>query len=130
MGLKNCSECGKIYLENAVKLCPDCYEAEEAHERTIGEYLREHGRSSIEQIHQATGVKEKTIVRMLKSGRLFADGMIGYPCGMCGVVIYEGRLCAACGVGLVKQAQKSNENREEQKRAEHERLGVRMYSKD
>lgn len=129
MGLKNCSECGKIYLENPSKLCPECYGQEEVHEHKIGEYLREHGKSSIEAIHKGTGVKEKTIVRMLKSGRLFTEGMIGYPCGMCGVVIYEGRLCGACGVGLVKQAQESNANRDAQRIA-HERDGVRMYSKD
>ena len=128
MGISNCSECGKLYLENPSKLCQDCYAQEEVHEHAIGEFLRENGKSSIEAIHKATGVKEKTIVRMLKSGRLFTEGMIGYSCGMCGKLIYEGRLCGACGTDLAKQAQESNQSREE--RAAHERGGVRMYSKD
>lgn len=128
MGLNNCSECGKLYLENPSKLCQDCYVKEETYEHAIGEFLRENGKSSIEAIHKATGVKEKTIIRMVKSGRLFAEGMIGYPCGMCGKVIFEGRLCGACGTDLAKQAQQSNENREKQQQREHD--GVRMYSKD
>ena len=129
MGLSNCSECGKLYLENPSKLCQDCYAQEEIHEHAIGEFLRENGKSSIEAIHKATGVKEKTIVRMLKSGRLFTEGMIGYACAMCRKVIYEGKLCSECGSGLMKQAQQSNQNREAQ-HAAHERDGVRMYSKD
>lgn len=129
MSLKNCSECGKIYLENPSKLCPECYAQEEVNEHAIGEFLRENGKSSIEEIHKATGVKERTIVRMLKSGRLFTEGMIGFPCDMCRKTIYEGRLCAACGSGLAKQAQQSNENREHQ-RLQHERDGIRMYTKD
>jgi len=130
MGLNNCSECGKLYLENPSKLCQECYAQEEIHEHTIGEFLRENGKSSIDEIHRATGVKEKTIVRMLKSGRLFAEGMIGYPCGMCGKVIYDGRLCGACGTDLAKQAHQSNESRERQQREEYESTGVRMYSKE
>jgi rRNA maturation endonuclease Nob1 len=130
MALKNCIECGKICLENPSKLCPDCYAQEEVHEHTVGEYLREHGKSSIEQIHQATGVKEKIIVRMMKSGRIVSTGMIGYPCDMCGKIIYESRLCGACGSGLVKQVQQVNENKDTQRRPDHERGGVRMYSKD
>lgn len=129
MGLKNCSECGKIYLENPSKLCPDCFAQEELNEHAIGEYLRENGRSSIEAIHKGTGVKERTIVRMLKAGRLFTSGMIGFPCEMCAKTIYEGRFCSACSSGLLKQAKRCNDDREAL-RAQQERDGIRMYSKD
>jgi len=134
MGLRNCTECGKLCMENPSKLCLECYAQEEAHEHAIGEYLREHGKATIEQIYKATGVKEKVILRMLKSGRLFSDGLIGYPCEMCRETIYDGRLCSNCSSGLVKQVQKVNENREYEQRAgqrtEHQRTGLRMYTKD
>ena len=130
MSIKNCLECGKLCIENPSKLCPECYAQEEIHEHTIGEYLRETGKATIEQIHKDTGVKEKIIIRMLKSGRLFSDGLIGYPCEMCREPIYEGRLCVSCGSGLVKQVRKSNENRELEERAAHQRTGLRMYTKD
>jgi rRNA maturation endonuclease Nob1 len=129
VGIRNCVECGKICMENPSKLCQDCYAQEEEHEHTVGEYLREHGKASIDQIQKDTGVKEKIIARMLKSGRLFAQGMIGYPCEMCRESIYEGRLCVTCGSGLAKQVRQVSENRERE-RAEHERTGLRMYTKD
>lgn len=130
MGLKNCIECGKICLENPSKLCPQCYEQEEVHEHTVSEYLREVGKATMEEIHKATGVQEKIIARMLKSGRLYSKGLIGYPCEMCRQPIYDGRLCADCASGLTKQVQKVNEDREYEQRAQHQRTGLRMYTKD
>jgi len=129
MAIKNCSECGKIYLENPSKLCPECYAQEEIHEHKIGEYLREKGKATIEEIHQATGVKEKVIVRMLKSGRLFSEGLIGYPCEMCQTIIYEGRLCTACGSGLMKQVQKVKDDIDNSERS-RQRDGLRMYTRE
>ena len=130
MGLRNCTQCGKLCMENPSKLCPECYAQEEVHEHTIGEYLRETGKATIAQIHKDTGVDEKIIVRMLKSGRLFSEGLIGYPCDMCREPIYEGRLCTNCAHGLVKQVHKVNEDREYEQRTEHQRTGLRMYTRD
>ena len=130
MGIRNCIECGKLCMENPSKLCPECYSQEELHEYAIGAYLRENGRATLEKIHQATGVSEKIIMRMLKSGRLFNEGLIGYPCEMCREPIYEGRLCADCSSGLVKQIHDSNGDREIEQRIEQQRTGVRMYSED
>lgn len=127
MAIRNCLECGKICLDNPSKLCPECYEQEEQHEHAVGEFLRENGKATIEEIHQATGVKEKTIVRMLKSGRLFADGLVGYPCETCRTPIYEGRLCPSCASGFGQQV---NKMRNADEHAEHNRTGMRMYTKD
>ena len=130
MAIRNCLECGKLCLENPSKLCPDCYAEEEVHERTVGEFLRENGRATIEEIQEATGVKEKIIARMLKSGRLFSDGLVGYPCEMCRTPIYEGRLCSSCGSGLAEQVRQVSDTMNSPERAGHQRTGIRMYTKD
>jgi len=129
MAIRNCSECGKICLENPSKLCPECYAQEEIHEHKIGEYLRDKGKASIEEIHEATGVKEKIIVRMLKNGRLFSDGLIGYPCEMCRAIIYEGRLCTACGNGLMQQVKKLKDDTDNSER-NRQQDGLRMYTRE
>jgi uncharacterized Zn finger protein (UPF0148 family) len=127
MSIKNCPECGKLFMENPSGLCPACYAEEEVYEHKIGEYLREYGKASIEQIHEATGVKEKIILRMLKSGRLLVDGvrMISYPCDMCGAPIFEGRLCSKCGSNFAKQV---NEVYRINEPAADSQKGVRMYT--
>lgn len=129
MNLKNCPECGKLYLENPSGLCPACYAEEEVYEHKIGDFLREFGRASVEQIHEATGVKEKIILRMLKSGRLFAEGqnLISYPCDMCRELIFEGRLCAKCSSNFAKQVRKTWKIDEP---AVDSQRGVRMYTKE
>ncbi|MDF2636168.1 MAG: hypothetical protein K0R78_3042 [Pelosinus sp.] len=129
MGIKNCPECGKLYVENPSGLCPECYAQEEVYEHQIGEYLREYGKASVETIHKATGVKEKIILRMIRSGRLLVDGisLISYPCDMCGVPIYEGRICAKCGSSFTKQVK---EVWREKDNYGSQRDGLRMYSKD
>jgi len=117
-------------MENPSKLCPECYAQEEQHELAIGEYLRTTGKATIEEIHEATGVKEKIILRMLKSGRLFSEGLIGYPCDMCHQPIYDGRLCLNCASGLAKQVQQINESRAPEGSTEYQRTGLRMYTED
>lgn len=116
-------------MENPSGLCPACYKQEEIYEHKIGEYLREFGKSSVEEIHKATGVKEKVILRMLKSGRLFAEGqnLVNYPCDMCGAPIYEGRLCSKCGSDFTKQVKEVWKTDE---RSVDSQRGVRMYTKD
>jgi len=131
VGIRNCIECGKVCIENPSKLCPDCYAEEEQNEHAVGEFLRDHGKAPIHEIHLATGVKEKTIVRMLKSGRLFAEGMVGYPCESCHDIIYEGKLCVKCMSGFIGQVREAQAN--DEKRAQEEQLqqrGVRMYTKE
>jgi flagellar operon protein (TIGR03826 family) len=129
MNVKNCPECGKLFMVNPSGMCPECYEKEEIYEHKIGEFLREHGKASVEEIHQATGVKEKIILRMLKSGRLLTEGLnlISYPCDTCGAPIYEGRLCSRCGSNFTKQVREVSRSNDANANA---RNGVRMYSKE
>ncbi|MCX7780174.1 MAG: flagellar protein [Negativicutes bacterium] len=118
MSLKNCPECGKVYLDNPAEMCPDCYRREEEDADKVAEFLREHPRSHIDEVHQATGVKHKIILRMIRKGRIVGDVNIVYPCESCGRPIAEGRVCEECGrkiLSQIKPAEKpAPEKREDQ----------------
>lgn len=114
MGLTNCSGCGKLMLDNPRGICPDCYAQEEQDELAIVEFLREKKRSSVEDIHKATGVKYKTIMRMIQEKRILSDMEITYPCESCGTPILQGRLCASCNKGILDQLMKSEQTRQTQ----------------
>lgn len=103
MGLKNCPECGRLYVENVSGLCPSCYKQVEDDEFRVVEFLRNKDKASLQEIHEATGVKESIIMRMLRRGRLFSDVVISYPCETCGEPITEGRLCSRCSKGFLEQ---------------------------
>lgn len=110
MKLMNCPECGKVFLENMTGLCPECYREEEKAELKVIEFLREKEKSSIEEIRQATGVKERTILRMLKRGSFVGIAGVSYKCENCGRPIYDGRLCAKCNKEFMKQVNAMQQN--------------------
>ena len=128
MALKNCSDCGKIYVENVSGLCPDCLEKEEEQERLIIDFLRKKDKASVEEIHKETGVKERTILRMMKKGRFLSYGDIAYKCESCDNLITEGRVCDEWVRYSLKQVKEVNEKR--RKDEEHRRTGERMYTRD
>lgn len=104
MALANCKECGKLYLQNAAGLCPDCFRQEEEDQEKVAHYLRDHKRASITEVHEATKVPEKTILKMIKKGRITGgDILVSYSCETCGKAITEGRVCTECGRKVLDQ---------------------------
>ncbi len=130
MKLTNCLECGNLCVESLTNLCPKCMRAEEDAEERVAEYLRNIARASVEEIHQATGVKHRVILRMLKRGRLFTDAIISYPCETCGAPITEGRVCNSCNRNIVSQLKPAAEEWKPEKRPESVRKDEQMYTKD
>lgn len=130
MKLVNCSDCGTLCVESPTNLCPNCMRAEDEAEDRVAEYLRNTAKASLEDIHQATGVKHRIILRMLKRGRIFSDAIISYPCETCGAPITEGRVCANCSKNIVDQIKTTPEEWKPQERLESTRKDERMYTKD
>lgn len=130
MGLKNCPECGKLYIENATGMCADCYKKVEQDEMKVVEYLRERRKASLRQIHEDTGVKESLIMRMLKRGRITSEFVVSYPCETCGKLITKGRLCDACSSSIMEQLHAGSKEWQPQERKESLRGNERMYTND
>ncbi len=112
MGLRNCPGCGKLMVETPRGICPECYANEEQAELKVVEFLRNVPKSSLEEIHEATGVATKTIMRMIKEKRIHSDIQVFYPCEACQTPIYEGRVCSKCSTALLKQAGFIQQNKE------------------
>ena len=105
--LKNCSECGKVYMEVGQGMCPDCVLKEQESEQVVYAFVRDHDKCSIKEIVDGTGVKEKVVFRMLKAGRFIASGLeISYPCQGCGAPITTGKLCSKCSKDIINQAER------------------------
>ena len=96
--MKNCSSCGKVFVAiNNARICMDCREKEEKWEREIVEYVRDHPKSTIAEIVEATGVQEPVIRRMIREGRFVSTGIeLYYPCEKCGSPIDKGQYCEKC----------------------------------
>ncbi len=127
MNLKNCPECGKVYLENPRGLCPACIEEEEQDALKVMEYLREVKKASVTKIHEDTGIREKIILRMMHHGLLIGNFEIGYACDHCGGEIYEGRLCSHCSQNLINQIKPAYQDKQPEESA---RQREKMYTSD
>lgn len=107
--LKNCVGCGKLYMEVGQGMCPACYDKELEEEQVVYSYVRDHDKCGIQEIVKETGVKERTVLRMLKNGRFVAHGIeITYPCQGCGEPITTGKLCDKCSNDIINQANRLN----------------------
>ena len=102
--LKNCSNCGRIFVDTGLGICRDCHEKEEEQMQEVSSYVRDHPRSRVKEIAEALGVKERLIMRMIREGRFVVDGVaLEYPCETCGTFITKGRFCDKCNKDLQDQ---------------------------
>ena len=112
-------------MENVARLCPECYRKQEDDAETVIEFLRDTSKATMEEIHQATGVKHKIILRLLRSGRIMGD--ISYPCDSCGDLITEGRLCNKCSKNILDQIKTEDRHKEPEPDV---RIRSRMYGRE
>ena len=96
--MKHCSSSGKVFVSiNNARICMDCRAKEEEWEKAIVEFVRDHPKSQIGEIVEATGVQEPVIRRMIREGRFVSSGAdLYYPCEKCGSPIQKGQYCDKC----------------------------------
>lgn len=98
MEVRNCPQCGKLFVYAGRNLCLDCIGREELQFEAIKTHLREHPGCTVDALHEATGVPRQLILRFLREGRLvkgdLAEGEL--RCRRCGRAISSGALCAGC----------------------------------
>ena len=129
--VKNCPVCGKIYQEIGQKMCRDCYNKMLDKEREVINYVRDHPKSKIPEIIEATGAHEKLIRKLISEGRFEQVGVkMTYPCEKCGAPIITGKLCSNCQESLHKDLLASKEKIDAAKKAiAAQSMGVGMHSK-
>ena len=133
--LKNCPECGKLFMDTGVRICRDCMDREEEMMLKISSFVRDNPHSTIKEIVEGVeGAKERLIRRMIKEGRFVQDGMdVSYPCEKCGKLINNGRFCPKCDEELKKEvikAQKKAVERAVQEIKKKRPMGTGFRSKD
>lgn len=97
--LRNCPQCGKVFMKVVRNLCPACIDLEEKQYDEVCTYLRKNPGAQVEQIEEDTGVEETKVLRWMREGRLVADGLDGKSvliCQRCGRQVEKGNLCPKC----------------------------------
>lgn len=129
MKLASCPVCGQLYIKGVIEMCPKCLAQEEENERIVAEYVDDHSRCTVEEVHKVTGIKESVIYRMIESGRLQECENLQYPCQQCGTIINKGRLCRTCMESFLDQVKemKAKEEKVENRKNGYQSAG--MYTK-
>ena len=97
MNLRNCSECGKVFVFVNRNICPDCQDKEEEMFGQARDYIKEHPGATIMEVSEKTGVSEEKIFRFLRDGRIVSSNVnLGLVCESCGAPISSGRACDKC----------------------------------
>lgn len=106
MDLRNCRQCGKVFVFKGKMICPACLEEEETEYELVRAYLVEHPGDGIAAVVEATGVSEARILQFFREGRLEAKKGAGpLLCEICGTPVAEGRICPKCLSRLRNEAQ-------------------------
>ena len=74
--LRNCNNCGKVHTL-PTKMCEECREREKKLYRKVKDYLWDNPNSTVDEIHEGTGVSREKIIQFVREGRfVVAEGNI------------------------------------------------------
>lgn len=120
MKIKNCVDCGRVHVHPSRDICPLCYQSEEADFAKVKEYLWDKASSSVDAVHEKTGVSKERIIKFIRQGRILAAGLaaeILLACEKCGEPVIEGQYCEKCRDELItglteEEAERAEESEE------------------
>ena len=130
--LRNCSNCGKIFMSNGEKICPNCVQEQKELELVVVEYVRDHPKCKIHEIMEETQAPESLIRRLIEEGRFEQIGVnLSYPCKKCGKPIIAGQYCEDCLTEMQENLQTVQQGiSKSAEEAAAANRGHGMYSKD
>lgn len=70
--LRNCPECGKLFSNPDLDLCPSCSKEEEALYYKAYAYVRDHPNCTVEEIIKGTGLPRKKVLKFVRKGLFYA----------------------------------------------------------
>lgn len=107
MELKNCLKCQRTFgARDNEEYCSKCsMDHIEEDFKKVRDYLYDYPGADIKEVAQATGVSERTIIKLLKDERIevVEDSNALLKCERCTVGIKSGRYCDECKNDIEKE---------------------------
>ncbi|MCL2168533.1 MAG: MerR family transcriptional regulator [Defluviitaleaceae bacterium] len=101
--MAKCAKCKKLFPRFSLPICDSCEKEEETIFDLVKEYLRDHPKTTVGEVSEATGVSTKKILGYLREGRIEIHEGAGLACGHCGTGIRSGQLCKDCFENAAKK---------------------------
>lgn len=129
--LANCINCDAVYVKKLRNVCQKCYEEEEKAFEVVYRFLlpRKNREATMIDIVEATGVKEKLIIKFIREKRLLTSEfpMLAYGCERCGGNIVTGNICTDCSQELREELDKFEEDSERSTKRKLEEEQIDVY---
>lgn len=109
MAFKSCQKCGRIFALIRSPFCGSCLEIIDQEYRLIRRHIDEHPQATVTDIATDLQIDERTILYLLREGRLETRQKVHWPCSGCGHPIQAGDTCADCRSRLVSNFMKPSE---------------------
>lgn len=111
MNLRNCKECGKVFVYIKKDICPACLDKEDDMFDKVRDFLKDNPGAHITEVSEKTEVPEEKVIKFLREGRIVSGNaeLTGLFCETCGAPISSGYTCAACREKLRKGIQSITE---------------------
>ncbi|WP_209121476.1 TIGR03826 family flagellar region protein [Alkalihalobacillus sp. BA299] len=128
--LENCPRCGGLFIKALRSICDKCHKEVDQMFQTVYTFIRkrDNRKASLQEVVEATGVKEEYIFQFIREGRLQLAEFpnLGYPCDSCGKLIREGKLCTSCFSNLKKDLEQHHKEQEIAERHQKKEHSTRM----
>ncbi|HHU93059.1 MAG TPA: flagellar protein [Halanaerobiaceae bacterium] len=133
LDLRNCPNCGRLFAKKpGVDLCPVCLDTEEEDFQKVKSFLWDYPNSTIEVVHEKTGVSRERIIKFIRDDRLIAEGLtLDYTieCERCGTLIPSGRFCKKCQDELVKGLSPDKDRSQQVSNKRDEKSRMHLYDR-
>lgn len=99
MDVRNCRSCGRLFnYLSGQQMCDSCKAALEEKFQDVKTYIREHQKSTINEVSEECDVSAKQIKQWIREERLSftEDSGVYLECESCGEPVLTGRFCNKC----------------------------------
>lgn len=131
MNVDNCPRCGKLYIKGFKDVCPTCLKDIEQMYEVCTSFLRDNRQSSLQELHEETGVPIRQILKFIKEGRISLRSLpnMAYPCEVCGTGIRESNMCEPCRQRLSQELKNSLDKKSSSAAANEDHLGYNIQER-
>lgn len=111
MEIRKCTRCKRFFNTLNSPYCRECLDEIDRECRLIHNYIAQHPEANASEIASALAIDERTVLFLLREGRLEMKAQPHTPCQGCGQSIRSGRFCPVCVARMSRALQNAGDDR-------------------
>jgi flagellar operon protein (TIGR03826 family) len=128
MELRNCIQCGKVFMYVSKRVCPACQKEMDELFEQVRVFVKAHPGATVAEIAATLEIEERLVNEFVREGRfdMVTEALTIY-CERCGKPIHRGRLCEQCALSLDQEIRSTQAKKPEEPVLNQGRNQHRLY---